>query len=319
MLMANTIVLVFGGLYYLFGIQIGSDRKWGATIGVAIGCAGIMLHAIFRRDILMDSQKIYELATDGVIFGYQQLGDSLVICTLVLMGAIRRRGGVNHVFALVALAVISIIILFVIPSRSAALFGTVAILVGLVMMVPPRGRLIMLLLVVGVGVLVSQMSLLNLARGTRYISLVDDDRQDESHAKRNEILSEGVAAIREHPVLGHWAFQLERMGMPGQYVHNALDVWVQAGLLPFLLFIAIWGRAVWIWWLRMRSEDDRGRAIEGLPLLVFALLSWIVARNAAYVLLLFCLGYAAALPRGRHHLAEFGRRRGGRSRHSRRA
>ena len=105
-------------------------------------------------------------------------------------------------------------------------------------------------------------------------------------------MNQGLELLSSKPFTGEWAFQLGESGDSGLYMHNALDVWAQAGIVPFLMFVSIWLFTLAGLYVAFKRAPRIAR--ETVPVLMFAALSWALSRNIGFVVLFFCLGYSAA-------------------------
>ena len=282
LLYKNALQMLLGAVLFLFG---GAVRRQRLDEGFVLAFIATVAYTLMNSG-RFTTQSIYERFQDiGAGTDYQHLGDSFVISTLILS---TRLLGVGR-FA--SFAALSLVVMFMIPSRSAAVLGLLCLPVYVLLSAPPRlrGQIIVALLVG--AVLILSLPLRDLFEGTRFESFFLS-APDSSLSLREEIMDRGLAVIMERPLTGAWAFQLDAFASSGLYVHNALDVWVQAGLIAFLMFVYLWWRALSAW--RDAWRMTPASAIEVLPLLLFALLSWVTSRNVGYVLPFFCLGYASA-------------------------
>jgi O-antigen ligase len=226
--------------------------------------------------------EIYENSQAGKGFDYQYLGDAAAVAFLVLLTRIR------SLPAVITIACVGAVTLLLIPSRSSAVFGTVAIFCGLLLRLPPNLAILAGSVGLAGGGLVQLSAVQNLFVGTRMESIVFREF-DSSHQARQDILYEGLDQILMNPLMGTYLFQVRWWGDKGMYVHNILDVWVQAGLVPFAMFcLALMFLVRHIVILHSHSPSQ---AQTLLPLLLFICLSWTFSRNLFNIPNFFVFGF----------------------------
>lgn len=284
-LLLQTVPIIGLGLaLYFVGCAARSHRTY-----TAIGAAWciIALYSLLNYN-KFDPQSMYQdsLANAGLSLNYQQLGDAFAITSVILAPRIK------NTFLQWAFIAVAIVIMFIIPSRSAAFFGTFS----LVLTVFLFGSRFTQILIVVAGIVAalgySSGMLAEMFEGTRFESVFTPDTEDGSWSARQEIMDYGMAILTSKPFTGEWAFQLSELKFSGYYIHNALDVWAQTGLIPFLIFMGIWAYLL-IALINGLSLWPR-IAKECLPVLTYAALSWTLARNIGFVALFFCVGFASA-------------------------
>ncbi|MFT4101382.1 MAG: O-antigen ligase family protein [Burkholderiaceae bacterium] len=296
LLSTNTMVLGVGAFYFLAGGALGAERRWAIPAGLIVAYAIVALYVFTHWDVLTSADLIYRMRVEGDVYDYQQIGDSFALSALALMALWRlrsRRISRRSMVLAVGFVALSIVVLFVNPSRSAAFLGAFCLLLALVLSARGWWRVGLIVALLAGGAIVAMQPVSDVAEGSRFEALVDDPTTDKSVEGREEILEQGWNAISEHPFIGEWAFELERMGRSGLYIHNALDIWAQAGVAPFIAFLVVWGVVIRKLLKGWRASPRRYGA--ALPLVAFALLSWVVSRNAAYVLPFVGLGFFAAI------------------------
>lgn len=232
-------------------------------------------------------ENLYQTATEtGNKLTYQQLGDSFAICSTILAARIRQAPQ-RWLFIAAAIG-----LMFIIPSRSAAFFGTASLLTVIVLFGGFFTRVVVIGLVVAIGLGYETGLFAQLFEGTRFQIAFTPGSEDGSWSTRQEIMNHGMNVLTSRPFTGEWAFQLGEMKFAGLYIHNILDIWAQTGLISFLLFLAIWGALL----VALMTGFERWPRIakETAPLLVFVVLSWCLARNVTFVALFFCVGFASA-------------------------
>lgn len=276
-------IMLLGLALYLTGAATRSHRIYHALW--AAWAIIICYVAINARNL--DPRSLYESTLEtGTRLNYQQMGDAFAICCAILAPRIRQP------LLQWTFIGISIGVMFIIPSRSAAFFGAVALMSVPVLFGNMFIRTSIVLL--GISAFFGYESGLfaQWFEGSRFESALTPGGEDGSWNIRQEIMEYGMALLISKPFTGEWAFQLSELKFAGYYVHNALDVWAQAGIIPFLIFLGIWGYLL-IGLLNGLARWPR-LAKEAIPVLIFAALSWSLSRNIGFVALFFCLGFASA-------------------------
>lgn len=285
LLILNETQMVMGFVFYGFGVLCTSQR---ATPGFVAAFALLTIYILQHKAAFSIAELQRRFDEDQVNIGYQQLGDSLAICAMVLIARFKR------IPVAFPLALLSIILLFIIPSRSAAVFGSIGLLVACMLLSSFRLKLALLGLAIIAAVAARvwiSYSLTESFEGTRHETLFTE-QEDSSNRERMEILEQGIKVIADNPIFGNFGFELDVFNERGRYIHNFLDVWAQAGLIPFLTLIALVVLIARQWFFMFLS--DRDSAYRCLPLLVFGLLSWILSRAMVYPYLYFVFGFFSA-------------------------
>lgn len=277
-------IMFLGFMLYLVGAAARSHRAFPALWVVWV----IITAYVLINAKKFDPQAMYEQkqADGGSAFNYQQMGDAFAICCAILAPRIRKV--VNQwIFVLISVGV-----MFIIPSRSAALFGAASLCLTFILF-GNRFTRISLLSVIGLaGFGYITGAFVPLFEGTRFESVFSPDASDSSWGSRQEIMDYGTALLISKPFTGEWAFQLSDLKFSGYYIHNALDIWAQTGLVPFLLFLGIWLFLFdamitgLVRWPRVTKEV--------MPVLTFVAMSWVLSRNVTFVALFFGVGFASA-------------------------
>ncbi|MFT4101213.1 MAG: hypothetical protein QM674_09290 [Burkholderiaceae bacterium] len=283
LLPTNAMLMALGLLYFLFGAAI-ARHPFSAGLPAALVVASV--YGLAER-ASFSPQEIYErLMYDGFRVDYQYLGDAFVLCGLMVLPRVRSMG------SRLLFTAPCVVVMFTIPSRSAAFFGALALVFGLFLGARAWGRLIVGTAMTALFVGYQLLPLEEWFSNTRFETILTGG-DDTSIDLRSRILSHGLRVISEKPLLGEWAFQVDALGSRGLYVHNALDLWAQGGILAFALFVALWVVALHRCFELWQRDPRAGNACA--PLLLFAGLSWAFSRNAAYVLLFLSLGYLAGM------------------------
>ncbi len=278
----NAVLMGLCATFYFFGLAVG---RRSPVRSIAAAVLATAIYIVASHDALTLDAMYVRFEEEGRSFPYQYIGDAFATGALLLV-ALRRFDVLS-----VPLAAAAVSVMFAIPSRSSALFGSAALLVWVFAAASPRWRAAIAALAIAAAASTHGGDLQPLFEGTRFEPIFTDS--DTSAAARHEFLLHGVDTIARHPFTGRWASELDRFGTPGTYVHNALDVWAQGGIVPMLMLTALWLRALALWADLLRR--DREAALRCLPLLLFPMLSWIFARNVGNAILFFGLGYFEAL------------------------
>ena len=283
LLMALIPVMFLGLVLYFVGAAARSHRIYRAfaITWFIIGAYALINARNFDMQGLSSSS-----AETGVKLNYQLMGDAFAICSTILAPRIRNAFW-QWVFILVAIGVA-----FVIPSRSAAMFAVVALLSIPFLSSSMTMRVMVLIVAACFFVGYKTGTFATWFEGSRFESVFTPNEEDSSWQIRKEIMDKGLALITNRPFTGEWAFQLSDLKYSGYYMHNALDIWAQTGLIPFLLFLGMWGTLIAA--LITGLERWPRIAHETIPVLMFAALEWALSRNVSFVSLFFCLGFASA-------------------------
>ena len=81
-----------------------------------------------------------------------------------------------------------------------------------------------------------------------------DLSSSRSMAQRTELFWSGLDAIKGSPITGDYAGQIREYGGSGYYIHNALSVWRQFGIVPFILFVGISAVGGWLCFRKLFIE-----------------------------------------------------------------
>lgn len=282
LLFRNAQIMYLGLLLYLLGAAVRTCRTYRAVATAALLLAG---YTLFEQNTF-NMNAIYERSiNEHVRPEYQAMGDAFAICVLLLLPRLK------GTLVTIAAAALAVVVMFIIPSRSAAMFGTVGVAVSLILTGSKTTRVALIVAIVAGGIAYNTGILEESFKGTRFETVFSTER-DTSWEVRQEIMEQGLKIIAAKPFTGEWAFQVGELKDAGLYVHNALNTWAQAGIIAFLLFILVWIfalRGLYRSWILLPRI-----AVEATPVLLFAALSWALARNSGNVVLFFCVGYAAA-------------------------
>jgi hypothetical protein len=75
--------------------------------------------------------------------------------------------------------------------------------------------------------------------GSRQFAVFEGLDYDESWGARLHFQSIAIRQILQSPILGHFGGHVEHFGSTGSYAHNILSVWVNYGLLGFLIYAGL--------------------------------------------------------------------------------
>lgn len=287
-------LLTLAVIYYGFGVAVVS-RNIGFALWVAFVVTSV--HSFSSQD-MFTSEQLWLRSQAGFRTAYQYAGDAFAILSLLLLGL--TKGAIPRV----VLILVATVVLFIIPSRSSALLGIAAILSWSLLFAGKRTSFLLAASVCLAAWYLGFFSLANLEdtfRETRFATLVSGE-EDTSKSGRDSVALTGYEIIGRYFFTGKLGFQVDRFGEAGMYVHNALDIWAQTGIVPFAAFVILWLSIVW----RMINVALQGtQPLERFfGVVVFAALSWMFTRHTHVSLLYFCLGIVSA-----HLAGKAGRRR----------
>jgi O-antigen ligase len=203
-------------------LAIDDARTRRTLVAFAIaGSAIVALLTVVRADPTGAS-------TTGDIADYQQLAIYYILVLFIAAALIERMA------ARVLLYVIGIVVLF----QNGARTEVFSWLLAMIVIEAFRSRRTAALVALAALVLLPTLSVIAALLAeyfpeNRVTLLVENTTQDQSYIERKYILDQALQTIMTHPFFGDYA-RYE----PGRYAHNALSVWQDFGLLPFLVFVA---------------------------------------------------------------------------------
>ena len=228
---------------------------------------------------------------------YLLVGDMLAIASVIVLGeliSLHKRG-----FSPLGFYWLSLWTLFLAFSRSSLVFGGTALTLFWLL---GAWRLFRFLLAALIGIV--SLAYLSLASGMqavlvervavasgRIVALVEGT--DASYSERLELLRGASEYLGRHWVLGKFLYEVTDGPGLGSYVHNWISFWLQFGVGPFALSIALI--------MYLFTKAVRAKADVEIALLVFAVLSLIFARAYVWIYYWFIMAYVLASLRRRKH------------------
>lgn len=279
------IVFPFAVSYFVFGVFYGAYKDNNLVT------AAFLLQLVFVLTVIGLPQVLSSASisdTDEKV-DYQYWGDAFAF--LAIMFVTTRRAP----FPLLVSAFLAVVALFLIPSRSSLICGGFALVVFMFMRfrsaVLMTGSFIagfVLFFFIGMGTKANVADFIQghpFSRQTNF--LVEGD--DNSLNLRLDFSATGMDTISKNPFLGRFGYQIEKYSDPGTYMHNVMDIWAQAGMLPFLIFSLfifmslryVYSKKDWI------SYNPR---LTGISMLVFSISSFVLARNQGAIHIIFGIG-----------------------------
>ena len=263
-------VVTLGVTEFLFGMVLARTLKLRTCV---VALAVLVFHSWLRQHSFTAEGIAESIILHNRFVNYQVAGDAIACAAVLAVSFTPSR----RLVILVSIA--AVYGLFTVSSRSAAFVGIVALASYWLRFLSWRSTGLLL-----TGAILGLTALHNLDAGDAIGQLVEGTRFetmfggqiDTSADARAMSLESGLEIIRQYPFTGFFAFELDRFGIGGLYVHNGLDIWVQAGLPSFLLFLA--GIYVLLKGYVPLLRFDPATAYSYLPMIVFVLGSWALAR-----------------------------------------
>ena len=300
--------LALSAIMFTLGAVAARLRAWIGFVAALVVIA--LLSLFFEVDLAkVDLERRY--GPDQVVAGFQQLGDAVTICALVLATRLRRP------LLLYLLAAAGVTLLIIIPSRSATILGVISLMFVCVIGSPARMRLplmgLCVVIAIALRLVLTSPPAPEVGSGRTAASATDTGNTNKPAqnvgpatgkpsvltaaesgimGERNRIFDRGVEAIREHPIAGWFGFQLDAFNRPGMHMRNFMDAWAQAGAIAIIAFLLLWLILIRQWYLSFHSRRDLANRL--LPMLAFPALAWLASRPVSYSLLYFCVGFFAA-------------------------
>ncbi len=255
-----------------------------------------------------------EDAEDGMGGLYLFLGDSFAIWSLLAVLCVK------PFFLRVVAVVVSVVVLFVLTSRTSLYAFIVAeaiVLLALLRAEKPKaiGRLLIMfgslaLFVIVAGALLGFEEILQ-GRMFRFLS----EGEDDSWSFRQWQLEMGLKHIEGSPIFGDYGSHVRLLGRTGDYIHSYLEIWRQFGILPFAWVVFLVTSALYasVRSVLKKVTDER---LCALSLIVFTAIEVSTARSwgspyvflAIGVSLMVATNMAAPLLRGSKFKSELGTR-----------
>ncbi|MBK3872127.1 O-antigen ligase family protein [Stutzerimonas frequens] len=164
---------------------------------------------------------------DGNMINYQGAARSIFFTGIIIVAAISNRS--------LSLALMAIIIgsLYFTGSRTELFLAIAALSIWVLLNLT---RNILVISMSAALVLIPAAYFLKDKIGDR---IVPNLSQDASLTMRGEFLYKGLEGIYKSPIYGDYMGQVRDFGETGAYIHNALSVWQQFGIMPFLIYISL--------------------------------------------------------------------------------
>jgi hypothetical protein len=279
------IVFPFAVCYFIFGVFYGAYKDNNFVSG-AFFLQLIFVLIVIGMPQVLSSTSISD-SDDKV--DYQYWGDAFAF--LAIMYVTTRRAPT----ATLVSAFLTVVALFLIPSRSSLICGTFALAVFMFMRFPSAvlmtGSFIagfFVFFFIGMRTNVDVAEFIQghaFSRQTYFLA----EGGDNSLNLRLEYSATAWKTISENPFLGQYGYYLEKYSEPGTYMHNVVDIWAEAGMVPFLIFsLFIFMSARYVYskkdWI---SYNPR---LTGISMLVFSIVSLLLARNQGAIHIIFGIG-----------------------------
>jgi O-antigen ligase len=252
------------------------------TLAIRLTFAACFLYILSKREVFTNPDLFYEVGIErGQSLNYQHVGDAFVIAGILVIQQF------TSARTRIVLFLLSLVVLAVTPSRSSAVLGAVCLFLATFPGQWRRALIVVVALAVFAWLAGDSRVLAELLAGTRLEALLFP-QEDVSFLQRNAALREGLDAIARHPLIGLYQFQIDAFDNAGLYIHNILNTWAQAGIVPFLL---LGGFLVSLAWRTVRARARTGSDTAAI-LLLFAVMSWAYSRTTMSALVFTCVGYA---------------------------
>ncbi len=204
------------------------SKGYRSVLVFCLGCIALIVltNIDFRRLIFLFGVS----DADGAL-SYQGLARSASMTGLVLLSVLRSIR-VSFIIAVLLLTTV-----FFIGARS-ELVGVVAVLPFIAYLHFRRRPLaiVLVIFVVGMmmlGVVVYYFDQLSMSRQFQLMNI----SESSSAVARASLHNQALEAIKEAPLLGNFAGQVEQHGSIGAYAHNILSAWRQFGVVGFVLYL----------------------------------------------------------------------------------
>lgn len=226
------LILMLTGLY-LIGFYLRKDRLFVALIIVCLVVMVIVTPFLIRTDpfsILDDDRRRFL----GEVASYAWFANSVVFVGFAAIAW-------SKPLYLRALCTILTLATLALLGARAELFGFVLVLAlaGAVLVV--RGqRLQWGMLAIGAAtIVVLAIILLSVPNAVeRYMEMLNLGNSN-SWRERSAILINGLQQIKDSPLFGGYGYYIKGPDEQGSYVHNAISMWAEFGLIPFILYLAL--------------------------------------------------------------------------------
>lgn len=265
---SNILVVIW--MVALYEIGRGFDRRNAGTAMFFMTALFLISAIVFHDDSSRTMMMPLLPGDDHEAANYQGMARS-VFCTATVLLPF-----VNGKFKQLALIALSIATLFIIGSRTEViLFSFVAIMFcslhfGL------RFTIILawvaaIPMIIYVAVSFTEIE----AQLTSYLS------GDASLSERSEILSAGLNGIYASPIAGDYLGQVRDFGGVGYYIHNALSMWQQYGIVCFVIYCFLFLQSIFVA-IQQILSGNRSRHVEALLYLSVACLIGVMTTKSIF-------------------------------------
>ena len=176
------------------------------------GSAGVMVMPVLPGD-------------NSEAANYQGMARSVICTSFVFLPFIK---GLRLRFILILLTVFT---LYLIGSRTELILFLITVPIFFLAHFRLKGAYVLL-----IGAVVALLGLL-FSGVDVFGKLQSYTSGDASLNERSMLLGTGIVGVMESPIFGDYLGQVRDFGATGYYIHNALSMWQQHGLLAFILFI----------------------------------------------------------------------------------
>lgn len=281
----DIIILPFAVSYFVFGVFYGAYKENNFVT------AAFFLQLVF---VLVFVGMPYVLSSTSISdyndkIDYQYWGDGFALLALMFVTTRCSRG------AVLVSAFLAVVVLFFIPSRSSLICATLALAVYLYMRFPSAALMtssfiagFALFFFIGMGKRFDLAALVEgkaFSRQTYFLT----QGEDNSFNLRLDYWTAGMKTIFENPFLGQYGYHIEKYAEQGTYMHNIMDIWAQAGIVPFVifsLFILMASKYVY----SKKNLVSYNPRLTGISMLIFSIASLALARNQGSIHILFGIG-----------------------------
>lgn len=172
----------------------------------------------------------YDLISQDL--NYLSICDFIVVWIFMLLSF-----GVNKKINFIYLFLLSVLMLFLVGSRSTTYIFILSVIIYLAILRPIIFG-IPLVAIVFSSVIYLTEHIEDLVGLGRMFSIIDFT-QDQSFLERQEMRSTAIDRISENPFFGDYGGAIRDYGNIGAYAHDIISYWQQYGLIPFLLVVLI--------------------------------------------------------------------------------
>lgn len=240
----NSTILIRSFMLYIIGRVLIVQYDWYKSLLLFF-----FILLILEKLINLDSSYIrIFLDTEGSGV-YLYLGDTFAVIAIFLISLLS-----NKVIKFL-LVIVSLVILFVIGSRSSMFIFLVVLL--FMMFKENNIKQNMFILISLISFANYTISYLDIdIENNRMFVLVSSDKVDISKQERSNMLSIGIEDIKNNPIIGNYGGQFYYEKNYGNYIHNILSFYRQYGLIVFIGLIIIFFYILRHYYFWMRNDYD---------------------------------------------------------------